>query len=42
MATRKRGHRFSRLNWSHRAKRGVFLIGLTLAFVVAMLFAMAG
>jgi hypothetical protein len=42
MATRKKVHRFPRVKWSHRAKRGVFLIGLTFAFGVAMLFAMAG
>jgi hypothetical protein len=41
MATRKNG-RGPGLNWSHRAKRGVFLIGLTSAFIVAMFFAMAG
>jgi hypothetical protein len=43
MATRKKGSRaFPWFYWSHRAKRGVFLIGLTLAFVVAALFAMTG
>jgi hypothetical protein len=42
MATRKKGSwQFPRHRWSHRAKRGMFLIGLTLAFVVAALFAMS-
>jgi hypothetical protein len=42
MATRKKGSwQHPRLRWTHRARRGMFLIGLTLVFVVAALFAMS-
>lgn len=43
MASRKKGSReHLGLRWSHRARRGMFLIGLMLAFAVAAMIAMGG